>query len=193
MSNSPATGPSVTRLLAAWSRGDSSALEQLLPIVHAELRGIAKRALRRERVDHTLQPTALVNELYLKLVQQRSASIDNRAQFFGVAAQLMRRILVDHARAQAAAKRGGASPRLSLSEAGDVAAEPAFEVLAIDRALKRLASLDPDQARIVELRYFSGLTVEETAEVLDTSPRTVKREWRLAKAWLYEQLSAGRR
>ena len=181
---------SVTRLLGDWSRGDSSALEQLLPIVHDELRRIARRALRRERVDHTLQPTALVSELYLRLVQQRSASFENRVQFFGVAAQLMRRILVDHARAQAAAKRGGSSPRLSLSAADDVGVEPALEVLAVDRALTRLAQLDADQARIVELRYFSGLTVEETAHVLRTSPRTVKREWRLAKAWLYERLSA---
>jgi RNA polymerase sigma-70 factor (ECF subfamily) len=189
MSEGSAAAPSVTRLLADWSRGDAAALEQLLPIVHTELRRIARRALRRERVDHTLQPTALVNELYLKLVGQRSASWANRAQFFAVAAQLMRRILVDHARAQAAAKRGGSSPRLSLSEAGASVVEPALEVLAVDRALTRLAKLDPDQARIVELRYFSGLTVEETAHVLGTSPRTVKREWRLAKAWLYEQLS----
>jgi RNA polymerase sigma factor (TIGR02999 family) len=175
--------------LAEWSRGDNGALEKLLPIVHAELRRIARRSLRRERVDHTLQPTALVNELYLKLVRQRSASWENRAHFFAVAAQLMRRILVDHAREQAAAKRGGSSPRVSLSEAGDVGVEPALEVLAVDRALTRLARLDAEQARIVELRYFSGLTVEETAHVLGTSPRTVKREWRLAKAWLYGQLS----
>ncbi len=179
----------VTRLLIDWSRGDREALEKLLPIVYAELRRIARRQLGRERNDHTLQPTALINELYLRLVRQRSASWDNRAQFFAVAAQLMRRILVDHARAQAATKRGGSSPRVSLSEAGDVGVEPAFEVLAVDRALTRLATLDADQARIVELRYFSGLTVEETEHVLGTSPRTVKREWRLATAWLYEQLS----
>jgi len=178
----------ITRLLAEWSCGDSNALEKLLPIVYAELRRVARRELRRERNDHTLQPTALVNELYLRLVQQRSASWENRAQFFAVAAQLMRRILVDHARAQAAAKRGGSSPRLSLSEAGEVGIEPELEVLAVDRALTRLAKLDATQARVVELRYFSGLTVEETAHVLGTSPRTVKREWRLAKAWLYDQL-----
>jgi RNA polymerase sigma factor (TIGR02999 family) len=179
----------VTRLLREWSRGDTGALEKLLPVVYAELRRVARRQLRRERIDHTLQPTALVNELYLRLVQQRSASWENRAHFFAVAAQLMRRILVDHARAQAAVKRGGSSPRLSLSGADDVDVEPALEVLAVDRALTRLAKLDADQARIVELRYFSGLTVEETAHVLGISPRTVKREWRLAKAWLYEQLS----
>lgn len=183
------TSANITRLLGDWSRGDAAALEKLLPIVHAELRRVARRQLRHERVDHTLQPTALVNELYVRLVHQRSALWENRAQFFGVAAQLMRRILVDHARAQAAAKRGGPSPRLSLSEADGVGVEPALEVLAVDRALTQLAKLDADQARIVELRYFSGLTVEETAHVLGTSPRTVKREWRLAKAWLYEQLS----
>jgi RNA polymerase sigma factor (TIGR02999 family) len=180
----------ITGLLIDWSRGDRDALEQLLPVVHAELGRIARRALRRERIDHTLQPTALVNELYLKLVRQRSASWENRAHFFAVAAQLMRRILVDHAREQAAAKRGGSSPRVSLSDAGDVGVEPAHEVLAVDRALTRLAKMDADQARIVELRYFSGMTVEETAEVLGISPRTVKREWRLAKAWLHGQLSA---
>jgi RNA polymerase sigma factor (TIGR02999 family) len=184
-----ANSANITHLLGEWSRGDTGALEQLLPMVYAELRRVAQRALRRERVDHTLQPTALINELYLKLVQQRSASWENRAQFFAVAARLMRRILVDHARAQAAAKRGGSSPRVSLTEAEHVGAEPALEVLAVDHALTRLAQLDPDQARIVELRYFSGLTVEETAHVLGTSPRTVKREWRLAKAWLYDQLS----
>ena len=190
MSKSRGTTPSVTRLLDDWSRGDQSALEALLPIVHGELRRIARRALHRERVDHTLQPTALVHEVYLRLVQQRSASCGNRTEFFGVAGKLMRRILVDHARAHAAAKRGGSSLRLTLSEAGDVGIEPAFEVLAVDRALTRLASLDAAQARIVELRYFSGLTVEETAEVLGTSPRTVKREWRIAKAWLHHELSA---
>ena len=180
---------SVTRFLSDWSRGDASALEKLLPLVYAELRRIARRELGRERNDHTLQPTALINELYLRLVKQRSASWENRAHFFAVAAQLMRRILVDHARAQAAAKRGGPSPRVSLSEAGDVGIEPEVEVLAVDRALSQLAEVDATQARIVELRYFSGLTVEETAHVLGTSPRTVKREWRLAKAWLYGQLS----
>ena len=189
MADTGARKANITGLLGEWSRGDASALEKLLPVVYAELRRIARRQLGRERNAHTLQPTALVNELYFKLTQQRSASWEDRAQFFAVAAQLMRRILVDHARAQAAAKRGGSSPRVSLTEAEDVGVEPAFEVLAVDRALTRLARLDADQARIVELRYFSGLTVEETAHVLGTSPRTVKREWRLAKAWLYEQLS----
>ena len=179
----------VTQLLIDWSRGDRAALEQLLPIVHAELRRFARRELRRERIDHTLQPTALVNELYLRLIEQRRASWENRAQFFAVAAQMMRRILVDYARAHVAAKRGGPLPRVSLSDAGELGVEPALEVLAIDGALNQLAQLDPDQARIVELRFFSGLTVEETAHVMGCSPRTIKRDWRLAKAWLYGQLS----
>ena len=189
------TGPNgpiaITQLLDDWSGGDRAALDRLLPIVYGELRRLAGRALRRERDGHTLQPTALVHELYVRLVDQRRASWENRAQFFAVAAQLMRRILVDHARARVAAKRGGPSPRLSLDEAGDAvdaAIAPAFEVLAVDRALTRLATLDPEQARVVELRFFSGLSVEETAHVLGRSPRTIKREWRLAKAWLYQQL-----
>ena len=147
-----ATSMRVTRLLTDWSLGDAEALEKLLPIVYAELRRVAQRELRRERVGHTLQPTALVNELYLRLVEQRRASWENRAHFFAVAAQIMRRILVDHARAQVAAKRGGSSRRLSLSEAPDAAVEPAFEVLQVDRALVGLAKLDAEQARIVELR-----------------------------------------
>ena len=183
----------ITQLLDDWSGGDRAALERLLPIVYGELRRLAGRELRRERTGHTLQPTALVHELYVRLVDQRRASWENRAQFFAVAAQLMRRILVDHARARLAAKRAGSSPRVSLDEGGDAIDEtiaPAFEVLAVDRALTRLATLDPEQARIVELRFFSGLSVEETAHVLERSPRTIKREWRLAKAWLYQQLRA---
>lgn len=183
------TREDVTQLLIDWSRGNAAALEQLLPIVHDELRRVADRQLRRERIDHTLQPTALVNELYLRLVEQRRASWENRAHFFAVAAQMMRRILVDYARAHVAAKRGGAFPRVPLSDADDLGVAPALEVLAVDAALDQLAQLDPDQARIVELRFFSGLTVEETAHVMGCSPRTIKRDWRLAKAWLYGQLS----
>ena len=185
----------VTRLLVDWSDGDAAALEKLLPIVYSELRRIARRALHREAVGHTLQPTALVNELYLRLVEQRRATWANRAQFFAVAAQMMRHVLVDHARAQLAAKRGGSSPRVSLDEAAEVEAKSTstWEVLAIDEALQRLATLDAEQARIVELRFFSGLTVEETAHVLGRSPRTIKREWRLAKAWLYGELRHTRR
>lgn len=189
---SPATGDRsrVTQLLRGWSSGDHAALERLLPIVYDELRRLARREMRREDAAHTLQSTALVNELYLRLVNQRRASWENRAHFFAVAAQLMRRILVDHARGRAAAKRGGKSPHLSLSDAADLGSAPAFDVLAIDRALTRLAELDPDHARIVELRFFSGLSVDEIGHVLGRSPRTIDREWRLAKAWLYGQLSA---
>jgi RNA polymerase sigma factor (TIGR02999 family) len=183
----------VTGLLLRWSEGDAGALDRLLPLVYAELRRIASKQLRAERQEHTLAPTALVHELYLRLVDQRRATWQNRAQFFGLAAQLMRRILVDHARTQKAAKRGGSATRMSLDdliEGGltEPDAGPAADVLAIDEALERLASLDQDQARIVELRFFSGLTVEETAHVLSRSPRTVKREWRLARAWLYREL-----
>ena len=180
----------LTQLLVRWSEGDSAALEQLLPVVYRELRRIATRQLRRERVDHTLVPTALVHELYIRLVDQRRATWENRAHFFGLAAQLMRRILVDHARARHAAKRGDSAARVSI----DVALEEAHnsagaeDVLAIDLALERLATLDPEQARIVELRFFAGLTVEETAHVVNRSARTIKREWRLARAWLFREL-----
>lgn len=150
---------------------------------------MAARHLRRERDGHTLEPTALVHEVYLRLVDQREATWHNRAQFFGVAAQLMRRILVDHARARQAEKRGGGKTLISLERAGDLAGPQAVaEVLAIDEALERLAARDPDQARIVELRFFAGLTVEEVAHLLQRSERTIKREWRLARAWLYREL-----
>jgi len=181
--------PGITELLSDWGNGNRAALDQLLPIVYRQLRVMARRELRRERPDHTLQPTALVNELYFRLVGQQRASWQNRAQFFGVAAQLMRRILVDHARAHVAEKRGGAAPRITLDDA-DLTAAADVELLAIDRALTRLAEVDPQQARLVELRFFSGMSVEETAQVLGCSTRTVKREWRLAKAWLFGQLSS---
>ena len=191
----------VTTLLQRWSEGDRTALDRLLPMIHAELRRIAARQLAGERDDHTLVPTALVSELFLRLVDQRRAAWDNRAQFFAVAAQLMRRILVDYARSRQADKRGGAVTLLSLDDlADDSPAQPradmrgdaAADVLAIDQALERLAALDPDQARIIELRFFAGLTVEETAHVLRRSPRTIKREWRLARAWLHRELSGDR-
>ena len=180
----------VTQVLAEWSRGDKTALDRLVPLIYPELRRIAGRYLRRERPDHTLQPTALVHEIFLQLVDQRYATWDNRAQFFAVAAQLMRRILVDHARSRQALKRGGSITKVALEIQGvDVSADPvAAEVLAVDQALERLAEQDPDQARIVELRFFAGLTVEETAHVVRRSARTVKREWRLAKAWLFREL-----
>ena len=187
----------VTTLLQRWSEGDRTALDRLLPMIHAELRRIAARQLSGERDGHTLVPTALVNELFLKLVDQRRAAWDNRAHFFAVAAQLMRRILVDYARSRQADKRGGSVTFLSLDDLADDSpahqgpdrrGDAAADVLAIDQALERLTLLDPDQARIIELRFFAGLTVEETAHVLQRSTRTVKREWRLARAWLFREL-----
>jgi RNA polymerase sigma-70 factor (ECF subfamily) len=183
----------VTGLLVAWGKGDASAGEQLLPAVYAELHQQAARAMRREANEHTLQPTALVHEAYLRLVDQRRVEWRNRAQFFGVAAQVMRRILVDHARAQHAEKRGGDLKQVTL--VGDAIAEMAPEsvngvdVLALHEALDTLAAMDPEQARLVELRYFGGLTIEETAETLGVSPATVKREWAVARAWLRRELS----
>jgi RNA polymerase sigma-70 factor (ECF subfamily) len=179
----------ITQLLIRWSQGDPEALERLLPLVYEEFRRIAARQMRRERADQTLSPTALVHELYLRLVDQRRATWQNRAQFFGIAAQLMRRILVDYARARQTKKRGASAIRVSLSIAAEEAeASSVADVLAIDEALARLAELDPEQVRIIELRFFAGLTVEETAHVIGRSARTVKREWQLAKAWLYREL-----
>jgi RNA polymerase sigma factor (TIGR02999 family) len=180
----------VTGLLLRWSEGDPHALDRLVPLVYEECRRIAARQLHGERREHTLSPTALVHETYLRLVDQRRATWTNRAQFFGIAARLMRRVLVDHARARQAKKREGSRVLVSLGAAdADAATEPRIaDVLAIDEALGRLAKLDPDQERIVELRFFAGLTVEETAQVLGCSPRTVKREWQLAKAWLFREL-----
>ena len=191
MTNHSADEPpeDVTALLARWSRGDSDALDALMPIIYAECRRIAARQLALERRDHSLDPTALVHELYLRLVDQQRASWENRAQFFGVAARLMRRVLVDHARARHAEKRGGDAVFVSLDAAADTPDDShVADVLAIDEALERLAAHDPEQVQIVELRYFAGLTVEETARVVGRSSRTVKREWRLAKAWLYQEL-----
>ena len=178
----------VTALLADWSRGDRDALDRLLPLVYAELRRVAAKQLRRERVGHTLQPTALVHEAYLRMVDQRQVDWQNRAHFFGVAAQVMRRILVDHARRRHAGKRGEGAPRLSLQNAPDIPAASEIHILVLDEALDRLQKVDPGLARIVELRAFGGLTVEEAAHVLDVSPSTAKREWRTAKAWLSREL-----
>jgi RNA polymerase sigma factor (TIGR02999 family) len=183
-----ASPPDVTALLAEWSRGEHRALNQLLPLVYAELRRIAARQLRNERAGHTLQPTALVHEVYLRLVDQRNVDWQNRAHFFGVAAQVMRRILVDHARRHKAGKRGEGLPRVSMEEAKEVAAPDGIPVLALDQALDRLAGMDAELARIVELRAFGGLTIEEAACVLKMSPTTAKREWRTAKAWLTREL-----
>lgn len=181
----------VTRLLIRLTDGDDGALGELLPLVYAELRRLAASYLRRERPDHTLQPTALVHEAYLRLVDQTQARWQNRAHFLGVAAQMMRRILVDHARGHRAEKRGGDFQILSLDENIDVSGERAADLVALDEALKRLAELDPQKSRVVELRFFGGLSVEETAEVLGVSAPTVKRQWRMAKAWLYGQVQKG--
>lgn len=181
---------SVTQLLVEWSHGDQDALERLTPLVYGELRRLARRHLSRERSDHTLQSTALVHEAYLRLVDQRSVQWQNRAHFFGVAAQLIRRILIDHARARQAGKRGAGACLLSLDEALDSpAAGRSLDVVALDDALQQLAKIDSRQSRIVELRFFAGLTVEETAEVLNISTPTVNREWNTAKAWLFRELN----
>jgi len=179
----------VTQLLIGWSKGDKAALDALLPLVYEELRGQAARYLRRERVGHTLQTTALIHEAYLKLVDQKNVHWQNRAHFFGIAAQLMRRILVDHARSKKRAKRGGSDIRVSFNEANVLGQAKDLDIVALDEALERLAAIDEQQSRIVELRFFSGLTVEETAEVLSISPATVKRDWSMAKAWLHRELT----
>ena len=178
----------LTQLLVDWSRGDKAALDKLMPLVDEELRRLAHRYMSRERAGHTLQTTALVNEAFLRLINRSKVDWQNRAHFFGLAAQLMRTILVDHARSHACAKRGGGADKLELDQELVVSQQRASEVLALDDALKELAVIDPEQSRIVELRFFGGLTVEETAEVLHISPATVKREWSTAKAWLYREL-----
>jgi RNA polymerase sigma factor (TIGR02999 family) len=179
----------VTRLLQEWSDGQEQALDRLVPRIHRELRKLAASYLRKERQDHTLQPTALVNEAFLKLIDQRAVKWQNRAHFFGIAAQAMRRILVDHARAHAAGKRGDGVRNLPLDEAIMIGGGVDFDLLALDEALTRLAAIDPQQSRVVELRFFGGLTMEEAAEVMRISPATVGREWRMAKAWLFAEIS----
>lgn len=179
----------ITQLLNKWSKGDKKALDQLMPLVYDELHRLAEGYLRRERRPHTLQPTALINELFLKFFDQNSMSWQNRAQFFGIAAQTMRRILVDHARAHYAAKRGGDRFAVSLKDVAAYGAEPDADLLALHAALNRLEELDPSQARIVELRFFGGLTIKETAEVMQISHATVEREWRTAKAFLKRELT----
>jgi RNA polymerase sigma factor (TIGR02999 family) len=179
----------ITQLLTKWSNGDQSALDELMPLVYEELRRRASAYLRRERAGHTLQPTALVNEAYLKLVDQRSAHWQNRAQFYGIAAQLMRRILVDHARVKYAEKRGGADQqRLSITSAQGLTTKPNLDVLALNEALDELATLDPQQSRIVELKFFAGLSIEETAEIMGLGHATVERDWKMARAWLRRKL-----
>lgn len=180
----------VTQLLVKLSSGDRSALDELLPLVYDELRRLANRYLRRERSDHTLQATALVNEAYLRLVDQ-NVPWQNRAHFFGVAAEMMRRILVDHARSHQAQKRGSGGIKLSLDDAINMSDERATDLIALDDALNALAEFDPQKSRIVELRFFAGLSIEETAKVLGIGTATVIRQWKTAKAWLYHEVSKG--
>ena len=178
----------VTELLAAWGEGDREAFEALMPLVYDELRRLARRYMKGERPGNTLQTSALINEAYLRLVDQRDVRWQNRAHFYGIAARLMRRILVDHARSRHYQKRGGGARRVSLEEALAVSEERAREVVALDEALEGLAAVDERKSRLVELRFFGGLSIEETAEVLGVSPGTVMRDWTLAKAWLRRAL-----
>lgn len=189
MANSPTQAQEISLMLRAWSDGDTEALNKLLPLVYDELHRQAHRCLRHERAGHTLQTTDLIHEAYLKLAAQAEVEWENHAHFFALSAQLMRHILVDYARAKHRAKRGGDVPRLSLSKAEPVAAGRLdVDLLALDEALTRLAAIDEQQARVVELRYFSGLDIEETAAALGISPATVKRDWTTAKAWLGREL-----
>jgi RNA polymerase sigma factor (TIGR02999 family) len=181
----------ITQLLVAWNKGDATALEQLTPLVHTELHRLAKHYMAGERPGHILQTTALVNEAYLRLIDWKNVQWQNRAHFFGLAAQIMRRILVDFARAQRRAKRGGDALRVSLSAAADIPQERSADLVALDDALQELERLDPRQARVVELRFFAGLSLEETAGALKVSIGTVRRDWSLAIAWLYRELSKG--
>jgi RNA polymerase sigma factor (TIGR02999 family) len=184
----PASSERVSKLLVNWGQGDQGAREALIPLVYDELRRLARRYLRRERPNHTLQSAALVNEAYLRLIRQEQPQWQNRAHFFGVAAQLMRHILVDHARNRAAAKRGAGAPRLSLDPEFNLPHERDMDLVALDDALNQLAALDSQQSRVVELRFFGGLSIEETSVVLGVSAATVKREWATARAWLQREM-----
>jgi len=187
------SGDDITQLLRAWGDGNQAALERLMPLVYAQLRQAAHRYMARERRGHTLQTTALVNEVYVRLAKAREMRWQDRVHFFAVSAQMMRRILTDHARAHQYAKRGGGAPVVSLDEAPEVSQKPRADLVALDDALKRLAAVDERKSRVVELRYFGGLSVEETGEVLKVSPETVMRDWKLAKAWLLRELSGEQR
>ena len=191
MTEPPPTPKEMTRLLLAWSGGDRSALDQLLPLVEEELHRLAHRYMSRERPDHTLQTTALVNEAYVRLIDQRRVRWQNRAHFFAIAAQTMRRILIDHARRRAFDKRGGGARELQLDEAAVLTDERAAELVALDDALQALAEVDERKSRVVEMRFFGGLSVEETAEALGVSPDTVTREWRRARAFLHREIQGG--
>jgi len=184
----PIPSTQINRLLADWGHGDQDAREALIPLVYEELRRLARHRLWHERPDHTLQSAALVNEAYLRLVRQETPQWQNRAHFLGVAAQLMRQILVDHARKHLAAKRGAGAPRLSFDPEIALPQKPEVDFVALDTALNKLAALDPQQSRLIELRFFGGLSIEETAVVLGISPATVKREWATARAWLQREL-----
>lgn len=181
----------ITQLLLDWSEGNEAALEQVAPLVYGELHRLAHHHMNRERAGHTLQTSALVNEAFLRLVDQRNVKWNNRAHFFAIAAQMMRRILVDYARSHLYAKRGAGAVHVSLDQAGLISKEPSAEVTALDEALTTLESMDRRQARVVELRFFGGLTIKETAEVMEISVDMVKREWSTAKAWLYREMSNG--
>jgi RNA polymerase sigma factor (TIGR02999 family) len=179
----------ITQLLAEWSDGNQTALDKLYPLVYDELHRMARRYMQREQKGHTLQTTALINEAYVRLVDQKHVHWANRAHFFAISAQIMRRILIDHARRHAYAKRGGGAERISLDETAIVAKERAPDLLVLDEALNRLAEIDPRRGRVVELRYFGGLNNEEIAGVLKISENTVTRDWNMARAWLYQELS----
>jgi len=186
--DTPSSKGEITELLRNWRGGDKAAMDKLLPIVYDELRRLAASFFRRERLNHTLQATALVHEAYMRLVDQSRVGWENRAHFFGSAARLMRQILVDHARSHNAAKRGGGEIKVSLAEDMALAGPRELDLIALDVALDELAALDEQQSRIVEMRFFGGLSIEETAEVLGVAPATVKRDWNTAKAWLYRRM-----
>lgn len=179
----------VTQLLVRWRAGDREALDSLMPLVYAELRRLAQHYLSRERSDHTLQSTALVHEAYLRLAGQNPPHWENRAHFFGIAAHIMRQILVEYARAKNTAKRGAGSCKITLDDALEIQQKTDVDVIALDAALDRLSELDPQQSRIVEMRFFAGLTIEDTAEVIGVSPATVKRDWTSARAWLHREIA----
>jgi len=181
----------VTQLLVEWRNGSRSALDRLIPLVERELRRLARSYMRRERADHTLQTTALVNEAYMLLVKQRNVQWQNRAHFFAIAAQLMRRVLIDHAKSHRRAKRGGGAIKVSLEDIAAPISTRSEELLALDAALNKLAAIDARKGRVVEMRYFGGLSFEEAAEVLEVSPNTVMRDWRMARAWLEREISGG--
>ncbi|HJS23790.1 MAG TPA: sigma-70 family RNA polymerase sigma factor [Pyrinomonadaceae bacterium] len=188
MKNSP-TRHQITELLAEWREGNQSALDELYPLVYDELHRMARRYMSRERKDHTLQTTALINEAYVRLVDQKNVNWANRSHFFAISAQIMRRILIDHARRHAYAKRGGGAQQVSLEEVAAITPEQGRELVRLDEALKSLAERDPRRSQVVELRYFGGLNNEEIAGVLHVSENTVTRDWNMARAWLYQQLS----